>query len=108
MTSLLLYGARGFTGKLIFEAAHKALEVQPAARPAADVADDGVLPLDLADADALRDALGAHAAVLNCAGPFAHTWRPLVEACLETGTCAPSGPYSRRCASGMPAPAPAA
>jgi short subunit dehydrogenase-like uncharacterized protein len=34
----------------------------------------------------LRRALEGRAALLNCAGPFAHTWRPLVEACLDTGT----------------------
>jgi short subunit dehydrogenase-like uncharacterized protein len=85
MSALLLYGARGYTGKLILAAARDRLRVTPAARgPAPPL--DGALALDLGDAPALRRALVRHPVVLNCAGPFAATWQPLVEACLETGT----------------------
>src|SRR6478672_536509 len=41
---------------------------------------------DLGDPERLRALVGAHALVLNAAGPFSQTSRPLIEACLETGT----------------------
>jgi len=44
------------------------------------------LLLDLGDRAELRRELAKHALVLNCAGPFTHTWQPLVDACLDTGT----------------------
>jgi len=86
MTTLLIYGAAGFTGKLICAQARKHLEVLAAGRRAPPGAFEDFLPLELMDAGALRAALSRVPAVLNCAGPFAHTWEPLVEACLDTGT----------------------
>jgi short subunit dehydrogenase-like uncharacterized protein len=86
MPSLLLYGAQGYTGALVLSAAKCALDVVAGSRTVPPDAPDGWLALDLADGAALRRALEDHAAVLNCAGPFEHTWRPIVEACLDTGT----------------------
>jgi len=40
----------------------------------------------LDDPVALDRALVGVAAVLHCAGPYIHTWQPMVEACLRTGT----------------------
>ncbi|MCU4925342.1 saccharopine dehydrogenase NADP-binding domain-containing protein [Halobacteria archaeon AArc-dxtr1] len=93
MGSLLLYGAYGYTGRLVAsEAVGRELEPIVAGRDAESVreqataldVDSRVFPLDapaeiatqLADVDA----------VVNCAGPFAQTAPPLVEACLETET----------------------
>lgn len=87
MTALLLYGAGGYTGKLVFAAARAAgLDVVAAGRRVPEEDADWTRELDLRDGAAVRDALRECAVVLNCAGPFAHTWRPLVEGCLETGT----------------------
>lgn len=82
MHPLFIYGAQGYTGSLVHAAARQQLEVVAASRsPVAD----GV-SLDLGDRQAVRRAVSGCGAVLNCAGPFASTWRPLVEACLESGT----------------------
>jgi short subunit dehydrogenase-like uncharacterized protein len=86
MSPLLLYGAQGYTGALVLSAAKCALDVVAGSRTVPPDAPDGWLALDLADSVALRRALEAHPVVLNCAGPFAHTWQPIVEACLDTGT----------------------
>jgi short subunit dehydrogenase-like uncharacterized protein len=84
--SLLLYGARGYTASLISAAAPAGLELDLAAREGGiSAAQRRIRPLALSDAAGLRAALAPHAAVLNCAGPFAGTWRPLVEACLAQG-----------------------
>lgn len=84
MTSLLVYGAGGYTGKPILASARRVMDVTAAGRRPA--AREEALTLGLDDGDALRKALSGHRVVLNCAGPFAGTWRPLVEACLATGT----------------------
>ncbi|WP_448118956.1 saccharopine dehydrogenase family protein [Pseudomonas serbica] len=86
---LLIYGANGYSGELMCRAAaQRNLDVVIAAR-----SDTRLRPL----ADelgieyrvfALEDAVGALddiAVVLNCAGPFSATARPLVEACLALG-----------------------
>src|SRR5688572_10130299 len=39
----------------------------------------------LDDPESLDRALRSVTVVLHCAGPFAGTWRPMVEACLRTG-----------------------
>ena len=92
-TSLLIYGAYGYTGRLITqEAIHRGLTPTLAGRnPEAlsAVADRFGLPhtpVSLQDERGLREALRPADAVLHCAGPFAHTAQPMVEACLATGT----------------------
>src|SRR5262245_12834185 len=86
----LLYGATGFTGRLIADAALKMglrpilagrqrQRVEPLAR---------ALGLDfrvaeLSNAAQLRDALSGIGVVLNAAGPFVDTARPLIGACLD-------------------------
>lgn len=86
----MIYGANGYTGELIArEAARRGMRPILAGRSAAAIvplAED--LGLDhrvvaLEDATALDDALGAVRVVLHCAGPFARTSRPMVEACLR-------------------------
>lgn len=89
----MIYGATGHTGALI---ARRAVEAgqRPvlAGRSAPKVMElAGELGLDyrvvdLADAKGLRAALADVQAVAHCAGPFSATWRPMVDACLATGT----------------------
>lgn len=89
----MLYGAYGYTGRLILEQAVKMGQrpvlsgrsrdkLLPLARQyglEAMVADPGV-------PEQLRDALRTVQVVLNGAGPFINTYIPIVEACLDTGT----------------------
>ncbi len=88
--TLLIYGAYGYTGELVAEeAVDRDLDVVVAGRDEVRTrhlgdrlgCDYRVFPVDGAAAD-----LADVDAVLNCAGPFVRTYRPLVEACLETGT----------------------
>ncbi|MGO9754274.1 MAG: saccharopine dehydrogenase family protein [Solirubrobacteraceae bacterium] len=93
MNAVVLYGATGYAGRLTADAMHEAglLPVLAGRRPEAVrmVAEPLGLPIrsaaleDPASADRLLD--GA-AVLVNCAGPFAATQRPLVDACIRTGT----------------------
>jgi short subunit dehydrogenase-like uncharacterized protein len=91
---LLIYGSYGYTGDLIARQAaaagaeptlagrnrtkvqHQAAELDLPGRAFDLEEDDVAAELKAADADA----------VLHCAGPFVDTHRPMVEACIETGT----------------------
>jgi short subunit dehydrogenase-like uncharacterized protein len=89
----MIYGANGYTGELVARLAvargeHPVL----AGRNAAAI---GALAtalrldakiVDLANTAALHEALGQVDAVAHCAGPFVRTARPMVDACLATGT----------------------
>jgi short subunit dehydrogenase-like uncharacterized protein len=92
MGDFLVYGATGHVGR---EAAVAAIErgLRPVvARRSEEVRqvayDLGVeaVVVGVDDPAGLRSALSDVPVVLNCAGPFAHTFRPVVEACLDTGT----------------------
>jgi short subunit dehydrogenase-like uncharacterized protein len=90
MDTFLLYGSYGYTGRLI-----AGLAVQRGLRPVLAGRDPlrlrrqaAALGLDyrafrLDDTAALDSALGGVRAVLHCAGPFVHTFRPMAEACLR-------------------------
>jgi len=92
MPRFLIYGANGYTGELIArDAVARGHQPILAARNAQAVAALGVelglehrgFPLDVPetiDANLLDVAV-----VLHCAGPFAHTSRPMAEACMRTG-----------------------
>lgn len=87
---MLIYGAYGYTGTLIVEEAlEQGLRPLLAGRnmdKLSSLAERYGLPsrvLDLKDAAALDTAFKDQRLVLNCAGPFAHTFRPVVEACLR-------------------------
>ncbi|MEY2930763.1 MAG: hypothetical protein RL033_1512 [Pseudomonadota bacterium] len=88
--SILVYGATGFTGKLIVEAARR-LGLAPvlAGRDRARVERLArSLGLDfrvasLSQPGELVDALRGMSVVLNAAGPFVATVRPLLQACLQ-------------------------
>ncbi|MEP6691523.1 MAG: saccharopine dehydrogenase NADP-binding domain-containing protein [Gemmatimonadaceae bacterium] len=89
---LLVYGANGYTGRLI---ARRAVEMgmRPvlAGRNGAEVGalastlglEARVFALD--DARRLADGLSGMSVVLHCAGPFSRTAAPMAEACVRAG-----------------------
>ncbi len=88
----LIYGAYGYTGRLVAE-----LAIESGLRPVLAGRDEGKLkPLSdrlglearcvaLEDPDALDSALRDVALVAHCAGPFSRTALPMAQACLRTG-----------------------
>ncbi len=84
---LMIYGATGYTGELVVEEAQKrGLAPIVAGRDPAKVAALGArtgLPTRAFGVD--TPDLGGVTVLLNCAGPFSRTARPLVDACLRTG-----------------------
>lgn len=90
---VLLYGAYGYTGKLITkEAKRRGLQAILAGRNEAKLrawAQEQELPyrvIDLADTATLWSVLEECAVVVHAAGPYSKTYRPMVEACLATQT----------------------
>ena len=84
----MIYGANGYTGQLIaVEATRRGLNPVLAGRRAGPIerlAAELNLParvFDLGDAAAATAALAGMAIVANCAGPFAATSAPMIEAC---------------------------
>ena len=91
MQNWMIYGANGYTGRLIAQQAVK-LGLTPilAGRGAAvtELANSlGLLAerFDLLDTVATRQALQKVDLVLNCAGPFSATAAPMIRACLDSG-----------------------
>ncbi|MDP6539070.1 MAG: saccharopine dehydrogenase NADP-binding domain-containing protein [Planctomycetota bacterium] len=89
---LLVYGANGYTGRLVARTAReRGFTPCLAGRDAAAVervAEELDLPwraFGLDDPAALDAGLEGVAAVLHCAGPFSRTWRAMSDACLRTG-----------------------
>ncbi len=89
----LLYGAYGYTGRLIADLAvsrglRPTLAGRDPARLGAVAADLGLdhVAVSLDDPRALDRALADHPLVLHAAGPFSRTSAPMVESCLRTGT----------------------
>lgn len=90
---MLIYGAYGYTGRLIAREAH-----EQGHRPILAGRDPNKLEalgtalelptrvVGLDEAERLRSVLDETSVVLHCAGPYVHTARPMVDACLETGT----------------------
>ncbi|TNE60407.1 MAG: hypothetical protein EP344_07320 [Bacteroidetes bacterium] len=91
--SFLLYGAYGYTGRLIARMARQ-YNLQPvlAGRreaPLAEMQKQLDLPyrvIDLEQSSDLEAALQDVPVVLHAAGPFLQTATPMMEACLRTGT----------------------
>lgn len=90
---LLIYGASGYSGRLMTSAALAAgLRPVIAGRDARKIAELGErlgLETRIAQLDApqaLSRALDDVRVVLHAAGPFSHTARAMVDACLRTGT----------------------
>jgi short subunit dehydrogenase-like uncharacterized protein len=91
--NFLLYGANGYTGKLIARlASERGLRPILAGRDSSTIEplaselgfDHRVFSLD--DAKAIDVALKEVPVVLHCAGPFSRTSRPIADACLRAGT----------------------
>ena len=92
MGDFLVYGATGYTGRLIAEhAVERGLNPVLAGRDAAKLrplADRLRLQhrvFDLADRRAVVDGLAGITAVLHAAGPFSATAAPMAEACIHVG-----------------------
>ena len=90
---ILVYGATGYTAKLIVALARdRGVDLCLAGRNEAGVhaiADANNMPAEifgLDDRPNLESALAKVAAVLHCAGPFSRTSEPMVDACIRTGT----------------------
>ena len=91
--SWLIYGANGYTGELCArEAVRRALVPTLAGRNRHAVEELGgelglpSLSFALDDPPQVERALADFDVVLHCAGPFVNTSRPMIEACLSTGT----------------------
>ncbi|WP_103019069.1 saccharopine dehydrogenase family protein [Salinibacter altiplanensis] len=91
--SALIYGAYGYTGRLIARAAvDRGLEPVLAGRDADRLGELGAaldLPTrtaSLSEPERLRAALNGVSVVLHCAGPFVHTAPPMIAACLKEET----------------------
>lgn len=90
--SLLIYGANGYTGRLIVPVSlarglRPILSGRDAAAVTALAAEHGLesRPVSLDDGAALDRALAGITVVLHCAGPFSRTSKPMVGACLRAG-----------------------
>lgn len=92
LMSLLIYGATGYTGRLIVPLAvarglRPILSGRDAAAVATLAAEHGLeaRPFTLDDPAAIDRALVGVTVVLHCAGPFMFTSRPMVDGCLRAG-----------------------
>ena len=92
MHDFLLYGAYGYTGRLIARMA-QAYEInlllagrneEEVKRISAQTGFQGI-SLDLNDHESLDAALNNCKGVIHAAGPFKETLKPMVEACIRTG-----------------------
>lgn len=91
--SFLLYGANGYTGELIARYAaeynlHPVLagRREEVLRKLATKLNYPYKVFDLNDSGALSAALKEVSVIVNAAGPFQFTAKPIIEACLQTGT----------------------
>ncbi len=89
----MIYGANGYTGRLVAELAvargHRPVLAGRRGEPVAALAAQRGLEhrrVDLTGTAGLRGALADVALVAHCAGPFSVTAAPMVAACLATGT----------------------
>jgi short subunit dehydrogenase-like uncharacterized protein len=93
MSTFLLYGANGYTGRLIARYASDyglkpllAGRNREALEPLANSLNLPWRVLDLEDPADLDSILAEVDVVLHAAGPFRHTARPMMEACIRTRT----------------------
>ncbi|WP_374473328.1 trans-acting enoyl reductase family protein [Arenimonas sp.] len=88
----MIYGANGYTGRMMVEEAVKrglkpvlAGRSAAALEPLAQKHGLAVRAFALDNPAALRTGLNGIGLVLHCAGPFSATCRPMLEACLDVG-----------------------
>lgn len=88
--TILIYGAYGYTGKLVAgEARDRGLDVVVAGRDGTKTRGLGIelgVESRVFGADEAAGKLEGVDVLLNCAGPFVETHGPLVDACLGAGT----------------------
>lgn len=89
----LIYGANGYTGRLIAaEAVNRGLEPVLAGRNAEAIRELAkelgcqFCSFDLGGSADVSSYLKDVSLVLNCAGPFSQTAKPMIDACLASGT----------------------
>ena len=90
MSTLLIYGATGYTGRMAAERARAlGLRFEIAGRNRvrlSELAAQLDVPFRVFDTDAnAAGSLSGISVLLNFAGPFAHTAEPLMRACIEAG-----------------------
>ncbi|MDH4057482.1 MAG: saccharopine dehydrogenase NADP-binding domain-containing protein [Cyclobacteriaceae bacterium] len=93
MEEIIVYGSYGYTGKLIVEECRKKnLSIVLAGRNAESLekqSKESGYPfkvVDIDDHDNLVDLLKQATVVIHCGGPFRHTAKKMVDACMETNT----------------------
>lgn len=89
----MVYGAYGYTGRLVTELAvargQRPVLAGRADQPLRELAERHGLDhvrVDLHDGAGLADTLSTVELVVHCAGPFSRTAAPMVRACLDTST----------------------
>lgn len=88
----LIYGANGYTGKLcVAEARRRSIPFVLGGRNKSaleELADsrERVVAFGLRNPSEIEAALADVDCILNCAGPFVHTAKPIIDACLKTKT----------------------
>ncbi|GAB4235238.1 MAG: saccharopine dehydrogenase NADP-binding domain-containing protein [Ekhidna sp.] len=93
MNKVLVYGAYGYTGRLIVDELLKK-GIQPVVagrdedktRAFADSHDLSHLIFEVDEREKILKALSGIEVLIHCAGPFVHTAQEMVEACLATNT----------------------
>jgi short subunit dehydrogenase-like uncharacterized protein len=92
MPDLIIYGANGYTGELIVRrAVEQGLQPLIAGRNAAQLepiakrSDLAFKACELSDETGLDNLLRGAKVLIHAAGPFIHTSRPMVEACIRNG-----------------------
>lgn len=92
MPGFLIYGANGYTGTLIAREAvtrgHRPVLAGRDAEALPTLASDLGLGYRVFALDApaqVTEGIRGEQAVLHCAGPFVHTYRPMADACLRAG-----------------------
>jgi short subunit dehydrogenase-like uncharacterized protein len=93
MKNILLYGANGYTAQLILELMLKsnlkpilAGRTESKIKTLADKYNLSYRTFDLNNPTVINQALADVEVVLHCAGPYIHTAKPMVEACIKTQT----------------------
>lgn len=87
----MIYGATGYTGRLVTELAvaegHRPVLAGRSPEVASLAAARGLTSrvFDLRDPATVRDAIAGCRVVAHCAGPFSATSRPMIDACLAAG-----------------------
>lgn len=93
LNQFLLYGANGYTGKLIARLALTynlkpilAGRTEASIKPLADELQVPYRIVELNDSEKLTEALSEVKLVLHAAGPYVYTAKQMIDACLKTGT----------------------